>query len=193
MSDQCVFLETERLLLRPLEETDAPKLYRWINQPEMREYITIRTPISMLAERDWIVSIMKQSAPPHDIVFGIVLKESGELIGTTALHYIDWMNRRATTGSYIGDKENRGKGFGKESKQAVLRYAFTELDLEKIKSEVNATNEASQKCLESCGYTREGVRRSEMFLNGRRVDSILYGITQADWRFQQQNFNRPGC
>lgn len=185
MSDHVVFIETKRLILRPFEEADLPFITRWINQPEMRAFLAVRTPYSQSAEAEWLKSIMHQPVPPREIVFAVALKETGELIGAIGLHLIDWINRRATTGSYIGDKEHRGKGFGKEMKLAVLEYAFETLDLQKIKSEANADNLASIACLKSCGYVQEGIRRSEMFINGRRVDSVLFGITREDRQGQK--------
>lgn len=181
------FLTTQNLVLRPPELADLPFFARWINQPEMRQFLAVRTPYSELAEQDWLERIMRPSTPPTDITFAIDLVENDTrtLIGTMGLHQIDWFNRRAMTGSYIGDPQHRGKGYGREAKLALLKYAFDTLDLQKIDSEANASNIASQKCLLACGYQQEGVRRSTCFINGQRVDSVLFGITAAEWRAQQ--------
>ena len=176
------FLTTQRLVLRPLAEADLPKLTHWINQPEMRLFLSVRTPNSLAAERAWLESVTRSGNPPQDIVFGIVHKKGSRLIGVTGLHQIDWINRRAVTGSYLGAAADRGKGYGKETKLALLEYAFNTLDLRKVNSEANANNIASQKCLLACGYTQEGVRRQHLFIQGRPVDLVLFGITQAEWR-----------
>jgi len=199
MSD-IVFIETDRLILRAPEESDVPLVTSWINRPEMRNFLLVRTPKSMKTEREWIENVTSQSVPPRDIVFIIVEKESKEAFGLMALHQIDWINRRATTGSFIGDPKKRSKGFGREAKQALLAYAFDTLGLYKINSEANADNLASQKCLVYCGYTQEGVRREDFLIAGKRVDSILFGITADDWRRLQEKkkeilapFSHPSC
>ncbi|MEK7631540.1 MAG: GNAT family protein [Patescibacteria group bacterium] len=176
------FLETEQLILRPIEQADLPHLVRWINKPEMRNFLAVRTPNSSNAEADWLAQITRPSNPPADIVLAIVHKKGPRLIGLTGLHQIDWINRRAVTGSYLGEACDRGKGYGKASKLAMLEYAFNTLDLRKINSEANADNVASQKCLLACGYTHEGVRRQHLLIAGKAVDSILFGITQDEWR-----------
>lgn len=176
------FLETAHLILRPIEKADLPHLVRWINKPEMRQFLAVRTPYSTAAESAWLEHIMCPGNPPTDIVLAIVHKSGPRLIGLTGLHQIDWINRRAVTGSYLGDSKDRGKGYGKASKLAMLEYAFNTLDLRKINSEANADNVASQKCLLASGYTQEGVRRQHLLIAGKAVDSILYGITQDEWR-----------
>jgi RimJ/RimL family protein N-acetyltransferase len=165
---------------------DLPFFTRWINQPEFRLVLAVRTPYSELAERDWLERIMRPGIPPSDIVFAIDLVENEvrTLIGTMGLHHIDWFNRRAATGSYIGNAQHRGKGYGREAKLALLEYAFNTLDLQKIDSEAFSHNLASQKCLLACGYQQEGVRRSIAFINGQRVDGVMFGITAAEWREQ---------
>jgi len=181
MSD-IIFIETTHLILRAPEESDIPFLVSWINRQEMRNFLLVRTPYSTGVERAWVESLTKQSMPPRDIVFVIVEKQSKEPIGMISINLIDWINRRATTGSYIGDPSNRHKGFGREAKWAVLAYAFETLGLHKIDSQTNADNQASQKCLISCGYTQEGVRREEFLIAGKRVDAVLFGITVDEWR-----------
>lgn len=195
-----VFIETDRLILRAPEESDIPLVTSWINRPEMRNFLLVRTPKSIKTEREWIEGVTTQPVPPRDIVFIIVEKESKEAIGLIAMHQIDWINRRATTGSFIGDPGKRGKGFGREAKQALLAYAFDTLGLHKMNSEANADNLASQKCLMSCGYVQEGVRREDFLIAGKRVDSILFGITVDDWRRLCEKkkeilapFSHPSC
>lgn len=176
------FLETAHLILRPIEKSDLPHLVRWINKPEMRTFLAVRTPYSTNAEAVWLEHVTRPANPPADIVLAIVHKQGPRIIGITGLHRIDWISRHATTGSYLGEARDRGKGYGKESKLAMLEYAFNTLDLRKINSEANADNVASQKCLLACGYVKEGVRRQHCIINGRPVDSILFGITQEEWR-----------
>lgn len=176
------FLETERLILRPLEQADLPHLVRWINKPEMRSHLSVRTPFSSAAERAWLEQMMQPGNPPSDIVFGIAHKQGPRFIGVIGLHQIDWINRRAVVGQYLGNEKDRGKGYGKEALLSVLAYAFLSLDIFKIDGEAYDTNAASQAMLVSCGFSQEGTRRKAFQVNGQRLDAILYGITQDEWR-----------
>ncbi|MEK7570137.1 MAG: GNAT family protein [Patescibacteria group bacterium] len=176
------FLETTRLILRPLELADLPHLVRWINKPEMRSLLSVRTPYSSAAERAWLEHMMQPGNPPSDIVFAIVHKKGPRLMGVVGLHQIDWVSRRAVVGQYLGNEKDRGKGYGKEALLSLVSYAFLSLDLFKIDGEAYETNTASKAMLVSCGFTQEGARRKAFQVDGKRIDAILFGITQDEWR-----------
>ncbi|APU68555.1 GCN5-related N-acetyltransferase [Christiangramia flava JLT2011] len=67
-----------------------------------------------------------------------------------------------------------------------MRYCFEELQLERVESKTDVLNLAARKGLQKSGLTEEGVLRSHTLLaNGRRRDSIFYGILKNEW-FESQ-------
>jgi len=172
-----IFLRGKRVILRPLSENDVQQLTRWINDPELRQFIKNTFPITEGGERDWLEGLKKRS--DTDIVLGIEVK--GKLIGNMGLHRIDWKNRIATTGAIIGEKEYWGKGYGTDAKMTLLNYAFNDLNLRKLMSHVYAFNGRSLAYSLHCGYRVEGRLRRHRFVNGRYWDEIILGLFKSDW------------
>lgn len=176
------FIVGSRVNLRPLDvETDLDACWRWANDPEIRLYIKQRLPMTREEEREWFLKPRL-----NDVVLGIEVKPSviGDpcrLIGTTALGRINWLQRHATSGTLIGEKDCWGHGYGTEAKMLLLRYAFLTLNLHRVTSNVYATNERSLRCQKKCGYREEGRFREMFFISGRWVDLVTLGVLQEEW------------
>ena len=172
-----VFLKGKKVILRPLSESDAPALTRWINDPEVRQFLKNYTPQTESAEREWVESLKKKS--DTDIVLGIEVR--GKLIGVMGIHKINRKDGLATTGALIGEKRYWGKGYGTDAKMAVLNYAFNTLNLRKIMSSVFAFNKRSLAYSLHCGYRIEGRLKRQRFANGKYWDEIVLGLFKSDW------------
>jgi len=186
MEQQVVFRKGVRVQLRPLERADVPTLRRWLNDPEVTQFLMRVLPLMEKEEEEWLEALHKST---RDIVLGIVGEVSPhgvmcrELIGTIGLHSIDWRNRVATTGTVLGEKRYWGMGYGTEAKMLLLDLGFNTLDLYAVQSRVIAHNDRSVAYSKKCGYREVGrlprwVRGSD----GERYDEVLLAVTQEEWR-----------
>ncbi len=175
------FLVGKRVLLRPLEEEDAETYAEWLNQPQMRDYLLVRFPISLTSEREWIAGMISMEGNPSNIVLAIERKTDGKHIGSVGLHQINWLHRRATTGSFISPARLRGKGYGSEAKGLLLDYAFGELGMRSLWSIAFEGNIASCRALEKQGYKENGRFRKAHLVKGEWVDGIYYDILREEW------------
>jgi len=180
-----VFLEGERLYLRPLEEEDLPRCQRWINEPEVRSFLLTPFPMDVRAERTFFEGL-DRSTPRKEMIFAIVLKDGDRHIGNTGLHAIDWVARFGTTGTFIGEPSDRGQGYGPEAKALVLAYCFNTLGLRRLESSVLSHNTRSQRYLEKTGHREVGRWHAKFLRGGRWVDEILLEITAEEWRAGQE-------
>ena len=181
-----VFLEGKRLYLRPIESSDIPALCRYINDPEVRCYLSNNYPISLLAEQKYTEKKMEMS--DSEVILAICLKKGDRFIGVMGLHKIDYINRTATTGAMIGEKSEWNKGYGQEAKNLLLTYAFNTLNLRKISSAAIAANKRSIQHNIKCGYKLEGVMKKEFFKSGRYYDKVILSVFKSDWaKFKKQN------
>jgi RimJ/RimL family protein N-acetyltransferase len=87
----------------------------------------------------------------------------------------------AWLGIGIGDREQWGKGYGREAMELVLRYGFHELNLHRIQLTVFEYNERAIALYEKLGFRREGVYREFMQRDGKRYDMLLYGLLRREW------------
>lgn len=175
------FLIGRRVQLRPLEDEDAPILAAWRNDPEFRQYLLARFPTYLQDEREWLASLRPGKGTPRDVALGIELKQGRKLIGSVGLHMIDWVQRRAMTGSGIGPPAMRGKGYGTEAKTLLLDYAFGELGLKSIWAFVLEGNEASIQALHKQGYRQGGIFRQSTLVFGEWKNEIYFDILREEW------------
>lgn len=168
----------EKVYLRPLEKGDLLLCCRWINDPEVRQYLASQNLPSLQKEEGWYDSLQKSD---KDLVLVITDKSNHTSIGIVGLHNIDWRNRFGTTGAIIGEKEFWEIGYGTEAKLLLLKYAFDTLGLEKIGSSVLATNPRSKAYLEKTGYREEGCRRRHFLVDGKKVDDYIMAIFREDF------------
>lgn len=174
-----VFLRGRKTILRPSnKETDQALLCKWINDPEVRQYLQVYKPITFHQEGEFLESHGKNDSR----IFFIIETLEGKAIGVMSLEQIDWKDRRATTGTLIGEKEYWNKGYGRDAKMALLKYAFGDLNLHKICSGAMCFNERSLRYSLACGYRVEGRLEKHVFRNGRYHDQILLAIFRKSWQ-----------
>jgi RimJ/RimL family protein N-acetyltransferase len=168
----------KKVLLRAIELDDAYLLHKWANDPNLWDLLGgWHFPNSLNSTRAWIEGLQKD---PLNQRFAIESENLG-LIGTANLIDIDWKNRNAFHGMMLGDKDIRGKGLGKDTIMAIMRYAFEELNLERLDGSIIEYNTASFQAYTKCGWKQEGVLRNWYFRKNRYWNKILVGITKSDY------------
>ncbi|HNQ21641.1 MAG TPA: GNAT family protein [Phycisphaerae bacterium] len=178
-----VFLVGDRVYLRPLEFADLALAQRWINDPATRRGLTIHWPINEIAERKFIE---KASESTDQVVLAIVLRDGDRPIGAVGLHFLRWKDRAGEVGIMIGEAQWRGHGYGPEALLVMLRYAFEELNLNRVQICVYDFNDNARRAYEKLGFVREGVQREYTFKEGHYVDQIVYSMLAREWFARQQ-------
>lgn len=186
MIDKLVFLRGRRVNLRPVLRSDIPNLVRWVNNPDVRNYIAAHLPAMEKNEEDWLEKLAKD--PSSDFVLVIETKD-GHAIGVMGVHRINWRDRICTTGANIGEKEYWGKGLGTEAKMLLLDHLFNSLNLHKVCSQVIVYNKRSYNYSRRCGYKEEGKLRKHAFRKGRYWDVINLAVFREDFLKAKRKFS----
>ncbi|MBS0381950.1 MAG: GNAT family N-acetyltransferase [Proteobacteria bacterium] len=175
----------KHVLLRAIEREDLLLLNRWANDPEIQRLIGgWHFPTSQRDQDEWFASLSCNSLNQR---FAIEVSDLG-LIGTANLVSIDWKNRTAFHGMLIGDPALHGKGYGVDTVRAIMRYAFDELGLERLDTDIIEYNAASLRTyIGKCGWVEEGRRMGWYFRDGRRWDKVLVGITRERYHEIERN------
>jgi [ribosomal protein S5]-alanine N-acetyltransferase len=173
------FIIGTRLYLRPLDRTDAPLLAAFVNHPETRRTVLRARPTSLVQEEAFL---MQLGSSERDVMFGLALREGGNLVGVSGLHQIDPVGRKAQLGLLIGLAEQWGKGYGTEATRLMLEYAFTTLNLNKVGLQVFSNNPAARRVYEKAGFRLEGTLREDYFVDGSYVDTLCMGVLRSEWR-----------
>ena len=182
------FRKGGKVILRPLVEEDIPHFFKWMNDPEVTQYLRTYLPMSIAQEKDWLDQISRPK--PDSVTLAIVDKETGKIIGSMGMTGISHKNRIATTGASIGDKEYWGKGYGTEAKMLLLDFAFNEMNLRKIYSDVIAYNKRSIAYSEKCGYVEEARLKNYYFRKGKYWDKVILSVESKRWQKLWKTFKK---
>lgn len=169
-------LTTTRLLLRKLEATDAEQLFMLRSDENVMKYIG-KKPMQTIEEALEFINLINDNVNNNSgINWAMTLKEEpAKLIGVIGLWRIMKEHYRAEIG-YMLSPEFWKKGFTKEAILKVIEYGFHELKLHSIQGNINASNIASGKALESSGFTREAHFKEDFFFDGKFEDTMIYSL-----------------
>ena len=170
----------ENVKLRALTITDLPLTLKWHNQPDIVEmYAGHPFPVNEEMEHKWYEKILTSNFPIT--VFGIELIENNKLIGLTILRDINLINRSAETAIYIGDQNERSKGYSKEALTLTLNFAFNNLGLHRVFLSVREDNIAAIGLYEKMGFIREGILRDSIYKDGKYISLIIMSILEGEF------------
>ncbi|EYF04131.1 GNAT family N-acetyltransferase [Chondromyces apiculatus] len=165
------------ITLRPLEFSDADRLYAWEGDEELGRFSGWSRPVSRSAFAKRLERLIEE--PPSDaVLFGIALNE--KLVGRIELALIDRRNSLAFVGIFVGDRAARGQGVGVAALRLAAEYAFTVENLEKLCAHVYGFNVRAQRLMVRAGFQPEGVLRSHEVHHGARQDVHVYGLLKAE-------------
>lgn len=149
-----LILETERLIMRPLELSDADDFFAINDNPNVSKYL--RIPLKTKAEAEqYIQKIINEYQSNGIGRFAAVLKETNKLIGFSGLKF------RATEENNYSNIYDLGyrfaeeywrKGFATEAAQAWLDYGFNEMKIAVIYACAVSDNTGSNKVLQKLGF-----------------------------------------
>jgi len=143
-----MILETERLILRPWREDDAEDLYIYASDPEVGPPAGWPPHTSVENSREIIRTVLSKPE-----TYAVCLKENGKPIGSIGFHRNDLAeaNDEYELGYWIG-KPYWGQGLIPEASRKMLRYAFEDLNMNRIWCGYYHGNEKSRRVQEKLGF-----------------------------------------
>lgn len=165
--------------LRAIEIGDLPDLLQWRNRPQLRRYFREYRELNCSQQQAWFES--KVNNDPATRMFAIVDLTSHRLLGACGLCYIDCVNRSADFSIYIGaDELYIDEKFAPDAALVMIRYAWDELGLHRLWSEIYAFDEAKKRFFEQLGFSLDGRHRQTHWAEGDWHDSLFYGLLSVD-------------
>jgi len=171
-------VEGERIYLSPMCMEDAEKYTKWMNDLKVTDGINnSRNVINLESEKKWI----EENSKYGNYNFSIVKKDNDELIGNCSFHDLDKIWGNATVGIFIGEEENRCKGYGTEALKLLISYGFDYLNLNNIMLSVYSFNETAINCYKKVGFKEIGKRRNSVMIKNKRYDIIYMDIIREEY------------
>ena len=173
-------LESERLVLRRLKDSDAPEVFKIRSNPERMKFVPrplLQNEGEALAMIQMINSKIDENT---DINWGVCLKNSDKIIGFMGFYRVQPDNFRAEIG-YMILPDYDGKGYVSEAVKAMLNYAFNIVGFHSIEAVIDPENGASEKVLLKNGFRKEAHFVENFFWNNEFISSAHYGILKNDF------------
>jgi RimJ/RimL family protein N-acetyltransferase len=175
-------LHTERLVLRPFCQSDAADVQRLAGDRAIAATtLSIPHPYENGMVEEWIESLARDYSEGNGVVFAVVQKESGQLIGAVGL-VIKQDHQRGELGYWIG-KPYWGRGFCAEAARGIVGYGFMDLELNRIQAMHMAHNPVSGRVMEKLGMQQEGHLHQHVKKWGVFEDLVAYGILKTEYQF----------
>jgi len=174
-------LETERLILRPWQESDAEDLFRYASNPDVGPIAGWPAHKSVEESRGVIKNVFNGRG-----CFAVCLKSSGEAVGCIELKlngHTDMTERddECELGYWLG-KPFWGQGLIPEAAEEVIRHGFEDMGMVKIWCGYYDGNEKSKRVQEKLGFryqwTTEGV---DVPLMHEKRTGHVNGMTKEEW------------
>jgi len=187
---QSLKLETDKVILRPMQHSDIASFARLTNDASVWRYFTFLLNNSAELQR-WVEVALKEREEGKRIPFTIIEKATGEICGSTSLGSISYYDKRIEIGWSWLAKHYQGTGINFHAKFSMLSYAFDVLDWERVEIKTDNLNERAKQGLRKIGAKEEGVLRSHMQMPlDRRRDSVFFSILKMNGQKLNTQFLR---
>jgi RimJ/RimL family protein N-acetyltransferase len=170
----------KRVRLRHVERQDLPRFVEWLNDPEVRQGLSMYLPISHAEEEKWFEKVLATNRDEQPLAIEVKIVDGWTLIGNCGMFNLDWRNRNAELGIFIGDKAYWDKGYGSEVMRLLLRIGFTTLNLHRIYLRVYDNNPREVRLYEKTGFVHEGRQRQAEFRDGRYLDVLMMSVLRPE-------------
>lgn len=179
-------LQGKLVNLRALEKRDLTQLVDWMNDPELTQWLGPRFPISLEEQEAWYSKLIQDNTKKKLIIE----TKDGTMVGLISLMDLDWRNRQAELGVYLGRRDHLGKGYPTDAILTLLRFAYRELGLNRIYLYTFAENVRATHLATKCGFKQEGIMRSATFYSGSYHDVILMSLLASEFSETSAIYNQ---
>lgn len=174
-------INAERVALRWITQDDVDSLYSIFSDAEVMRYWS-SPPLAGREEAATLVDKIHDNFRERTYFqWGIARQTDDRVIGTTTLFHLDLSNRRAEIGYALG-RDHWGQGYIQEALNALLAFAFNELNLHRLEADVDPRNARSIRTLERLGFQKEGYLRERWHVGGEIQDALFYGLLKREWK-----------
>ncbi|MGE8080246.1 GNAT family N-acetyltransferase [Peribacillus loiseleuriae] len=171
----------EELSLKLMELRDGERVFELTNHS--REYLKewlpwLNTTTKLEDTLEFIKIALKDFAENKSLNTVILFK--GKIVGVAGYNSINWSNKTAYIGYWLGE-DYQGNGIMTKVAKTLTDYAFSELNLNKVEIRAAVGNKKSRSIPERLNFVNEGSIRQAEWLYDHYVDHVVYGILAEEW------------
>lgn len=174
-------LQTQRLILRDLAQSDFDAVHRYASDPLVTRYTSFG-PNTVDETRAFLTRTIESTTatPRRNYTFAAVERASGELIGSCGLEQCDGTGQHYGFG-YCFNRNRWRLGFGMEAAGALVQFGFERLQAHRLCANVFVGNAASVRILERLAFRREGLALQSLYLRNSWHDILTFARLRREW------------
>ena len=177
-------LETERLLLKGLNQEVIYNLFTYYTDEEIMAFMGLHTENELELERIKFEG-GRTTYRTSFITFVMVDKISNKAIGKVGFHNWYIHHFRSEFGYNISDDNFLRQGYMTEAVKALVEYGFRTMGLNRMEAFTGTDNIPSRKMLENLGFKQEGILKEHYFIDNRMHDSVCYALLLKEYNRQK--------
>lgn len=174
-------LETPRLYLRRIMESDYRDMYEYSQNSEVTKYLTWYEHDNPEYTKCYLKELQKAYKRGEFFDWGLEYKPHSKFIGTAGFTLIDEDNNSAEIG-YVLNPQYQGLGLMTEAITEILDFGFSTLCFERIYARHIKGNDASAEVMKRCGMSYEGELRNSLFVKGEYKTVMIYSILKEEYK-----------
>lgn len=175
-----MIIETERLYLREMEQTDYSALCKILKDEDVM--YAYEHAFDDIEVQDWLKRQVKRYMDHGFGLWAVILKETDEMIGQCGLTMQDYNNKEVLEVGYLFQKTFWHRGYASEAAIACKEFAFECLNADEVFSIIRDTNIASQNVAR-----RNGMVVNDKFVkhyHGVDMPHLVFSVKRAKWTFK---------
>jgi RimJ/RimL family protein N-acetyltransferase len=175
-------IETDRLILRLLEDTDVNAIFDYCKNPNVARYVTWPAHETIDDSKRFIEHAKTCYAKGWPEPVAITLKNDPEkkMIGSVGMFVVSAKNRTFEL-AYALDENHWGKGIIAEAAKPLIDHAFKHFAMDRLQCRCKVENPQSSRVMEKLGMQFEGIARSSMYIKNQSWDMKVYSVLKSEW------------
>lgn len=172
------------LALHEVALSDAAALYSLIDggRAYLRQWLPFIDYSHSVADTELFLTTVIAPTNLQDEVFTI--RYQGQVAGIIGYKGIDRINSKLEIGYWLGENF-QGKGIMIRSCEAMVKYAYEHMRMNRIQIKVGVGNHKSSRIPQQLGFTLEGIERDGEWLGSRFIDLEVYSLLKREWEKQK--------
>ena len=178
-------IETERLLIRPIQLNDKINVFEYRSDIETNKYQDW-IPKTIDDVEFFINGIAKQiNIPETWFQFVLIEKKGQKIIGDLGVHFWDKQNKQVEIGCTL-NKNFHYVGYATEAVKRIIDFLFIELKKHRIMTSIDPRNKNSIRLVERIGFRKEAHFVESLLVNETWTDDLIYALIEKDWETMLQ-------
>jgi [ribosomal protein S5]-alanine N-acetyltransferase len=178
MQNKFPLIRTERLLLRQFTDADLENVFKGLSHPDVIPYYGISFD-SLEATKEQMAWYAELERTGTGIWWAICSPDNTAFYGAAGFNNLAEQHKKAEIGFWLLP-EYWSKGIITETIPLICSYAFRELGLHRIESQVETENTNSKKVMAKLRFRHEGTMQDCEFKNGRFISLEIYALLSTD-------------